>query len=101
MSSGWGDDFARSNWYANRDFNFRTLVCRKGEKLPSAWQDPSNVRYLKEQYGEGCIVRKTDEQIRAEMGQEPVNTPESFEEFEQVDVPEPRRRRNKPKQAEL
>jgi hypothetical protein len=54
--SGWGaENNAKGDWYAAQDFNFRNLRVHKGEKLPSAWQIPQNVSYLKQTYGEGCI----------------------------------------------
>ncbi len=46
-------------WYANRDFDFHNLTVAKGGRLPDAWQNPQNAKYLKTLYGEHCIVRKT------------------------------------------
>lgn len=59
MVSGWGEDGARGDWYANQDFNFKNLQVHKGDKLPSAWQIPQNTSYLKDTYGENCIKYKS------------------------------------------
>lgn len=53
--SGWGSDDAKGSWYAMRSFNMRNLQVQKGEPLPSAWQVPQNVSYLKKQYGPNCV----------------------------------------------
>ncbi len=38
-----------------RAFDMRNLQVQKGEALPSAWQVPQNVNYLKEHYGPDCV----------------------------------------------
>lgn len=53
--SGWGLEDAKGSWYAMQSFNMRNLQVQKGEPLPSAWQVPQNVTYLKEQYGPNCV----------------------------------------------
>ncbi len=58
MPSGWGEDDAKGDWYANREFDFKNLQVAKGAKLPPAWQVPQNRKYLMEHYGKDCIVKK-------------------------------------------
>lgn len=53
--SGWGTSDAKGAWHAMRAFNTRNLQVQKGEPLPSAWQVPQNVNYLKEHYGPDCV----------------------------------------------
>ncbi len=72
---------ARGEWYAAQDFNFRNLRVAHGEKLPPAWQQSANVKYLQQQYGTGCVVRKSETEREAEL-----NTIEA-------DVEKPRRGR--------
>lgn len=63
---------ARGEWYAAQDFNFKNLRIAIGEKLPPAWQQSANVKYLQQQYGTDCIVRKSDTERSAELtGGEP------------------------------
>lgn len=70
MASGWGESSSRGDWYATQDFNFRNLVVRKNEKLPSSWQRSENVKYLKRQYGEDSVIRKTESEVGEAMARQ-------------------------------
>jgi len=67
MGSGWGESSSRGDWYATVDFNFRNLVIRAEEKLPPAWQRSENVKYLKQNYGEDCVVRRDESVVGSEL----------------------------------
>jgi hypothetical protein len=45
-------------WVAEKSFNYPNLKCRKGQRLPDAWQNSQLVRKLKEQHGEKAISRR-------------------------------------------
>ena len=70
MASGWGEQSTKGDWYAVQNFDLRNLRIQAGGKLPPAWQVPQNVKYLQQQYGEDCVVRKTPGEIKAELSGE-------------------------------
>ena len=49
----------RVEYFANRDFDFKNLQCRAGERLPNRWQDNQLVKGLKSRYGDACVTHKT------------------------------------------
>ena len=61
------DERSNGEWKANRDFAFRNLECSKGERLPDAWQRREMVKYLRETYGDTCVVfvQHRDKRARA------------------------------------
>ena len=60
-------------WRANRDFNLRNLRVKAGEVLPSRWQHPELIQYLKTNYGEDCVVAGPVRARRAARSAKPTN----------------------------
>lgn len=77
MPSGWGEEDARGTWYANQDFMLKNLTVKAGSRLPDGWQVIQNVKYLREAYGADCVIRKTPQQLRAEMAAPEVAIPQA------------------------
>lgn len=49
-------DTKDNRWYAEQDFDLKNLIVVKGELLPKKWQAPGSIRYLKQNFGEGCVI---------------------------------------------
>jgi hypothetical protein len=49
-------DTKNNRFYACQDFNLKNLSVVKGEVLPKNWQTPGSIRYLKENFGEDCVI---------------------------------------------
>ena len=43
-------------WIANKNFNFKNLKAKKGQRLPDNWQHVELVRRLKEKYGANSVL---------------------------------------------
>lgn len=60
-------------WRANQDFNMRNLRVKAGEVLPSRWQHPELIDYLKRTYGADCVIAGPTRARRAARNAKPTN----------------------------
>ena len=86
MPSGWGEEDASGSWYATRDFTLKNLTVPAGGRLPEGWQIIQNIKLLQQTYGPECVIRKTQQQLLAEMAR-------SEHDISGSDIEKPRRGR--------